>query len=305
MAVNLLSRYRGCLLGLAVGDAMGAPFEFANRDAIREVLSEMQEGGPFGLKMGQWTDDTAMALCLADSLLEKKGFDLRDQIERYCRWYKEGYMSSTGSCFDIGVTTRRALDRYLLEGNPQAGSRDPQTAGNGSIMRLAPVPLFYHRKQEEAIEKSGISSITTHGAAECVDGCRLLAAAIVKALDGASKEDLFLFDPGIVESPRIADIAQGNYLDKKAADISGSGYVVNSLEAAFWCFHTTDSYEEAILAAIRLGDDTDTTAAVCGQLAGTFYGEEAIPKRWLDPLAKRDLVIHYAEALYHCAEDRQ
>ena len=154
MKPDTLSRYRGCLLGLAVGDAVGTTLEF-RRPGTFEPLNDMLGGGPFGLKPGQWTDDTSMALCLAESLLEKQGFDPLDQLERYTRWYRQGYLSSTDSCFDIGNTVRQALHRFEKTGEPYCGSTDPRSAGNGSIMRLAPVPLFYAGNTELALEKSG------------------------------------------------------------------------------------------------------------------------------------------------------
>jgi hypothetical protein len=140
----LRERYRGALLGLAVGDALGTTLEFKAPGTFKPV-TDMVGGGPFGLKPGQWTDDTSMALCLAESLIEKRGFDPKDQMDRYCRRWKEGYLSSTGTCFDIGITVRTALAHYLRTGEPFAGSTDPFTAGNGSLMRLAPVPLAYRR----------------------------------------------------------------------------------------------------------------------------------------------------------------
>jgi ADP-ribosyl-[dinitrogen reductase] hydrolase len=156
-------RSRGCLLGLAVGDAVGTTVEFQTRGSFAP-LADMVGGGPFGLKPGQWTDDTSMALCLATSLVECGGFDPGDQMERYCRWYEEGYLSSTGRCFDIGNTVRSALERFRRDGDPNAGSRDPRSAGNGCIMRLAPVPLFFFPGLDAAEHHAGESSRTTHGA---------------------------------------------------------------------------------------------------------------------------------------------
>ena len=140
----LRDRYRGALLGLAVGDALGTTLEFKAPGTFKPI-TDMVGGGPFGLEPGQWTDDTSMAFCLAESLIEKRGFDPKDQMDRYCRWWKEGYLSSTGTCFDIGITVRTALAHYLRSGEPFAGSTDPLTAGNGSLMRLAPVPLAFRR----------------------------------------------------------------------------------------------------------------------------------------------------------------
>ena len=251
-------------------------------------------GGPFGLLPGQWTDDTSMALCLAESLVECRGFDPHDQMERYLRWYREGYMSSTSECFDIGNTTREALDRFERTGEPYCGSIDPWSAGNGSIMRLAPVPLFFAQDPRLAIRMAAESSRTTHGAAEAVDACRYLSALLVGALLGASKEDLLSdhYEPGEGiwrEAPLatgVARVAAGSFKHKDPPDIRGTCYVVESLEAALWAFHRGGSFREGVLLAVDLGDDADTTGAVCGQLAGAFYGEQAIPREWRSTIGK-------------------
>lgn len=173
-------RFRGCMLGLAAGDALGTAVEFCPPGTFAPV-TDMRGDGPFGLKAGEWTDDTSMALCLAESLIAKGEFDPVDQMQRYLAWWREGHLSSTGSCFDIGRTTARALRQYELTGDPFSGPTDPHSAGNGSLMRLAPVPMFFFREPARAIELAGESSRTTHGAQTCVDACRYLAALIVGA----------------------------------------------------------------------------------------------------------------------------
>lgn len=293
----LANHFRGCLLGLAVGDAVGTTVEFQPRGSF-EPLTDMVGGGPFSLKPGQWTDDTSMALCLGFSLLEKKGFEPDDQMARYLRWYEEGYMSSTGRCFDIGNTTRQALENFKSTGNPLAGSTRPYSAGNGSIMRLAPVVLYFFPDHDEILQYSAESSETTHGLQVCKDACVLLGDILYRALVGESKRDVLLrTDKSILSSPLILDIASGNYMDKSPEQIKGSGYVVESLEAALWCFWHSDSYLQAVLKAANLGDDADTTAAVCGQVAGAFYGETGIPEDWLAKLAKGSLIRQLADDL--------
>lgn len=258
----------------------------------------MLGGGPFGLVPGQWTDDTSMALCLATSLVERGGFDARDQMERYCRWYEQGEFSSTGECFDIGNTVRAALERFRRDGDPFAGSTDPHTAGNGCIMRLAPVALRFLPDPTAAEYYAGESSRTTHAAAECIDACRLLARILCRALEGETKDRTLLGDWGaFAGAASIETLAGGSYRNKAEHEIRGSGYVVESLEAALWCFDHSESFEEAILKAANLGDDADTTAAVTGQLAGAFYGEGGIPERWLQPLFLRAEIAELAEAL--------
>jgi ADP-ribosyl-[dinitrogen reductase] hydrolase len=299
--MNLRSRFRGALLGLACGDAVGTTLEFQPRGSFPPLI-DMVGGGPFGLKPGQWTDDTSMALCLAASLVEKGAFDARDQMDRYLAWMTLGYLSSTGECFDIGNTTAGALSRYQVYRNPYSGSPDPRTAGNGSIMRLAPVPMFFFPDGAAAIHHAGESSRTTHGAVECIDACRLFAAMLIKALAGRTKEAILFgphFPPGVdtTLSPSIQALADGLYRDKPESDIQGSGYVVACLEAALWCFWQTDNYREAVLRAANLGDDADTTAAVCGQLAGAYYGEQAIPPAWREQVAMSEEIIRLADGL--------
>ncbi|GAB4519690.1 MAG: ADP-ribosylglycohydrolase family protein [Anaerolineae bacterium] len=298
-------RFRGCLLGLAVGDAVGTTMEFKPRGTF-EPLTDMVGGGPFHLKPGQWTDDTSMALCLATSLVECGGFDPRDQMDRYCRWAEEGYLSSTGTCFDIGKTVSAALHRYRRSGDPYAGSEDPYTAGNGCVMRLAPVPMFFFPDLDQIAHYAGESSRTTHGAVECVDACRLFGRMIGRALLGLPKDEILLADANsFIGAERIQAIARGEYRAKSEAVIRGSGYVVESLEAALWCFSRAGSFAEAVLMAANLGDDADTTAAVCGQLAGAYFGESGIPARWLERLAMREEITRLADQLWSIANRRQ
>ncbi|HXG51498.1 MAG TPA: ADP-ribosylglycohydrolase family protein [candidate division Zixibacteria bacterium] len=295
--MDIRDRFRGCLLGLAVGDAVGTALEFKEPGSFKPIR-DMVGGGPFRLRPGEWTDDTSMALCLATSLVEKNGFDPKDQMDRYCRWWKEGYLSSNGRCFDIGNTVAAALRRYMQTGDPLAGLTSPYSAGNGSIMRLAPVPLFYYPDVGAATHYAAESSRTTHAAPECIDACRLLAGVICCALAGTRKEDVLFGGEGSwIGEPTIAIIARGTYRDKSIAEIRGTGYVIESLEAALWCFLRTDTFEAAILKAANLGDDADTTAAVCGQVAGAYYGESGIPKKWLKKLVMREAISILAERL--------
>lgn len=295
-------RVRGCLLGLACGDAVGTTLEFKPRGSFAPI-EDMVGGGPFHLAPGQWTDDTSMALCLATSLVDKNSFDARDQMDRYVRWLRDGYLSSTGTCFDIGGTTAGALRHYQASGDPYSGPTDPRSAGNGSLMRLAPVALFYYPNLDAALVYARESSRTTHGAAEALASCRLFAAMLCRALAGASRESVLLDHPAAVRqdptlSPGLEGIAAGDYLTKQAQAISGSGYVVDCLEAALWSFATTQSFAAAILCAANLGDDADTTAAVCGQIAGAYYGVDGIPRPWLEKLTLRAEIERLADALH-------
>jgi ADP-ribosyl-[dinitrogen reductase] hydrolase len=300
-------RYRGALLGLAVGDALGTALEFKAPGTFKPI-TEMVGGGPFGLKPGQWTDDMSMALCLAESLIEKRGFDPKDQMDRYCRWWKEGYLSSTGACFDIGITVKTALASYRRSGEPFAGSTDPFIAGNGSLMRLAPVPLAFRRNVELAIHNAGESSRTTHAAPTTLDACRYFAGLLLGALEERSKEELLssFFYPAPDQqywkrhplSPEIAEIANGSFKQKQPPAIIGSGFVVASLEAALWAFYRSDSFPDGALRAVNLGNDADTTGAIYGQLAGAFYGVNAIPEDWIKRVTMREFIGERADALF-------
>jgi ADP-ribosyl-[dinitrogen reductase] hydrolase len=295
--IGLISRQRGCLLGLACGDAIGTTVEFSPRGTFRPV-TDMVGGGPFSLPAGAWTDDTSMALCLATSLVEQGRFDAADQMQRYCRWWQEGYLSSTGRCFDIGLTTRAALATFQQSGDPFAGSTDPWLAGNGSLMRLAPVPMFFYPDVNAARRWSGESSRSTHAAAECIEACRLFAAMICAALAGKSKaEILFSHVADSFQCPKVRAIALGAYREKSIDEIAGTGYVIKCLEASTWCFLQTDSFRDAVLMAVNLGDDADTTGAVCGQLAGAYYGEKGIPAEWLTRLTMVDQIRRLADRL--------
>jgi len=246
-----------------------------------------------------------VALCLAESHIECRGFDSADQMKRYVRWWQEGYLSSTGKFFDIGNTIGVALSVFIETGNPFSGPTDSHSAGNGSLMRLVPMPLFFAEDSRKAIEKSGEISRTTHGARAAIDACRYFAAFIVGAINGEDKETL-LSDhytpvPGYWQKlplvPEIAEIADGSFKQKSPPDIKRTGYVVPSLEVALWAFHHGESFEEGCLMAVNLGDDADTTGAIYGQLAGAFYGERGIPLLWRDQIVNKDTILEKAGRL--------
>lgn len=289
---------------MAVGDALGAPIEFEPRGSFPPIIG-YRGGGPFNLGAGDWTDDTSLALCLAESLVERHGFDPRDQAERYLAWWREGHLSCTGNCFDIGNTTKRSLQKFLDTGDPFSGPTDPSKASNGSLMRLTPVPLFFHAHPEDAVKYSGLSSKTTHGASAAVDSCRYLGALIVGALTGERKERLLtdIYEParGIWGkaplSPEVAVVARGSYRGAEPPDIQALGTAVKTLEAALWAFNKTSTFEEGCLLAVNLGDDADTVGAVYGQLAGAYYGVDAIPAGLVSGLSKRFIIESLADKL--------
>lgn len=290
----LRDRAMGALVGLAVGDAVGTTIEFSPKPS-RAVLHDMVGGGPFGLKAGQWTDDTAMALALADSLIADPHLDHLDLMTRFVEWHRDGRYSCTGECFDIGTTTAQALRRFTRTGDPFAGSTDPDTAGNGSIMRLAPVAIRHWNNRALLRYVARDQSRTTHGAEEAVVSCELLAELLADAIAGQPLQELI--------SGESAQRVRGFRIGQPREEVRGRGYVVGSLHAALWAVSRTSSFRDAILLAANLGEDADTTAAVAGQIAGAIYGLSGIPVAWLDRLAWRAEIEHQARYLFeHSAQ---
>jgi len=281
-------RFLGAFLGLAVGDAVGTTLEFCRRDS-QPRLKGMIGKGPFQLFAGQWTDDTAMALALAESLVACSGLDEHDLMQRFSAWWRNGEYSCTGTCFDIGVTTSGALKRFQQSANPVAGSTSATAAGNGSLMRLAPAALFARGKEAIGGDMAMRQSATTHGAQECLDACERFAFLLYLTASGQDLSYVFGAHGGHLEG-EVARVMNGAWRGKHRDKISSSGYVVHTLEAAIWCVARTTSFRDAVLLAANLGDDADTVAAVTGQLAGALYGMSGIPEEWLDKLAWRDRI---------------
>jgi ADP-ribosyl-[dinitrogen reductase] hydrolase len=239
-ASAIRDRAIGALTGLAVGDALGTTLEFSVRDS-RQRLTKMEGGGPFRLKPGQWTDDTSMALALAHSLVRCNGLDERDLMTQFVKWWKEGAYSSTGTCFDIGMTVGAALQRFKQNGNPIAGSNAPMSAGNGSLMRLSPVAIRYWNDQAARRDAAARQSRTTHGAAEAVDACVVFADILADAIAGKPRSEVLAHRAG-KRAGAIREIADGSWRGKRRSEINSSGYVVHSLEAALWCVGRTSNF---------------------------------------------------------------
>jgi ADP-ribosyl-[dinitrogen reductase] hydrolase len=234
-------------------------------------------GGPFNLEAGQWTDDTAMALAMGEALIQCGEFRPHAIMNAWVDWYSNGTYSCTGTCFDIGGTTSASLHRYMKDGDPYAGSTDEHTAGNGSLMRLAPVVIRY-MDDPELSDYVTLSSIMTHAERRCVRACAMFAERLVRAYRGESKQTILAHYNGEVGS--------------------GTGYVVDAYHTALMCFAGTDNFRDAILMAANLGHDADTSAAITGQLAGAYYGIEGIPVEWLDRVAWRYRLLMCADELY-------
>ena len=251
---------------------------------------------------GEWTDDTSMALALADSIAQV-GWDLNDQAKRYVAWWRNGEYSVNGTCFDIGITTRSAVSRFRQTGDARSsGDSSERASGNGSIMRLAPVPIKYAAlfpdRLDELVRLLVESSLPTHASPQCLSVCAYMGLILAGLIQGATREEVL--DPSWPPllrlrefqplHPEVDAVAAGSFREKQPSEIVGSGYVVKSLEAALWAFHDAADFREAVLRAVNLGDDADTTGAVCGQLAGAYWGESGIPQEWRDGLARPDMI---------------
>lgn len=295
------SRQRGALIGLAVGDALGAAVEF-KRPGTFQAVTGYRSGGPHGLEAGEWTDDTSMALALADSIANVD-WDINDQAQRYVQWWQHGAYSVNGHCFDIGNTTAAALHRFQRSGDAAtSGDSSERASGNGSIMRLAPVPIRFaslFSDDVEGLAKLCIeSSLSTHASPQCLSACAYFGLILCGLMQGVGRDEVLSPEWGVLHRlrqfhtlhPEIEEVAEGSFLEKKPPRIKGSGYVVRSLEAALWAFHDASDFREAAVRAVNLGDDADTTGAVCGQLAGAYWGETGIPREWRGALARKDMI---------------
>lgn len=291
--MDIKDRLRGSFLGLAVGDAVGTTVEFRTRDSF-EPVTDMVGKGPFNLPVGYFTDDTSMALCLAESLIAYAELDRNDLLNRFSKWYREGVNSPTGRCFDIGTTTRSAIVNWEKNG-VVLNNTGPWDAGNGSIMRLAPAVIKYYNDSDRAIATAIMQGETTHGSVEACDSCDLLARVLLTAFVSDDKNVVLKVDAQDHWAENVKNII--TTLDVSRDEVKSSGYVIHTLHAALWCFKNTDNFRDAILLAANLGDDADTVAAVTGQIAGAFYGMSGIPSEWLDKLFETERFIELVDKL--------
>ena len=292
--VEAADRARGAMLGLAIGDAVGTTLEFTPRDAAR--VDDMVGGDPFDLRPGEWTDDTSMALCLADALIADCAFRPASFARQLVRWYRHGHNGVNGRCFDIGLATRTALEGHEADPGRWRGNTDARTAGNGSLVRSAPLAIATRGSLQATWRLSAAQSVVTHGAPEAVACCQLFGMILHHSLRGAGRDEALA--PKVASlPPRPQIINAGEYRAKPREAIRSSGYVVDTLEAALWAVAATDDFEGAVLLAANLADDADSVAAAAGQLAGALYGAAAIPPRWVERVAWRDSIAARADAL--------
>lgn len=302
----------GAMLGVAVGDALGVPVEFYNREVRRQdPVTGMRSGGFHGQRAGTWSDDTSMALALMDSLT-RKGFDCEDQMRCYVDWLWSAKYTAGGVVFDVGGTCSAAIDRFAY-GTPveQCGECGENTCGNGSLMRIMPLALYLYATgrgelNDETAELIHKSSAVTHAHPRCCMACGIYCSVVFCLCDGMDRQTAVRegVRRALVYYGRAEEFAAEMELfsslesvgDWPALMISGSGYVLHTLQSALWCFLRTESYADCVLQAVNLGEDTDTTATVAGGLAGLYYGEESIPTQWLDVLARREDIRYMCRA---------
>jgi ADP-ribosyl-[dinitrogen reductase] hydrolase len=299
-ARSLRERFQGALVGLGVGDALAAHTQFRKPGSFAPV-GDLLGGGPFDLPRGAWTDDTAMALLLAESLLEREGFDAHDQVQRFARWQREGYGSSTGQCVGISASVARALATAQYKGQPFAGSHDPKQLDKDPLSRVAPVVMYFFADAAGAVARAAEAARITAQAPLVLDCVRLLAAMVHQALAGRDKASVLRPPRNTWESPttrpEVLAVFDGSYSRLAQPEISGAGHIVHALEAALWAFHHGETFREGALLAANLGHDSDVVCAAYGQIAGAYHGVSAIPGIWRNSLIKQEVVIDSADRL--------
>jgi len=283
---------------------------------VNKKIEHYKRGGKFNVAIGEYTDDTALALCLAQSLIDKNGIDQKDQLSKYLKWFKNGYMSANGRSIGCGKVTLRSLYRYISRNCAECGnSRLTKGAGNGSLMRIAPVALFYANDIKLAMEMAIKSSLTTHGLPICADASMYMTGLIIGAINGKSKNELLSIDYAKALFDKLKDytfheeviaLTEGNYKHKSRDEIEARGYVIMTLESALWAFYNTDTFDEGLILVVNLGDDADTVGAVYGQLAGAYYGVDSIAKEYKNGLMRsefiEDLALKLEESDYSYAK---
>lgn len=300
----LRDRFHGALLGLAVGDALGAAVQHRKPGAFTP-LGDLIGGGPFDLPRGAWSDDTAMTLCLAESLLECHESNPADQVRRYQRWQREGYLSSTGQCVGITASVSRALATAQWSGKAHSGSHDPARLDKEPLSRVAAAVLFHLADPAAAIEQAAEAARTTHQSPVVLDACRYFGALLVGALRGTPKTRLLgphyspvsgLWDRRPLKPP-IEAIAAGSFRQKSPPEIEGGGTIVQALEAVLWALNRAKNFRDGALLAVNLGLDADVTGAAYGQLAGALLGVASIPTGWRTAVYGRERIEEFADRL--------
>ncbi len=305
-----MGKIASALIGVCVGDALGVPVEFSSRsERLLHPVTTMISGGIHNQPPGTWSDDSSLTLCLADVLCHQ-GYDLDAIAQSFCRWYQEGFWTARGEIFDIGGTTEIAINRLRQGVLPlEAGETSDRSNGNGSLMRILPLVFLY--KQESfpsLVVKVHYCSKLTHAHRRSQMACGIYISIAIALLEGRTLKQAYL--SGIERIKPFYEIGEfgeqfryfqrvvsGDIETLDSNQIESSGYVIHTLEASLWCLLTTSSYSEAVLKAVNLGDDTDTTSAVTGGLGGIYYGLENIPSEWIKTLARKDEILNLAQQL--------
>lgn len=304
-----LRRYKGCLIGLAIGDALGVAVESLSIRQFKPITGILG-GGRLNLKPGEWSDATALALCVAESLIESNGFNESDLMNRFLMWRNNGHLSCTGTCVGIEHTILRALETFQQTGNPVSGTLNPYSADNTSLVRVAPIAMFYRKNYETAIKVAEKNSFLTHASETAAAACKYFTGILIGALSGINKKMLLsdLCSPvsGFWEKeklqPAIEVVALGSFKRRYPPSIKSTNYVVDSLESALWAFYRSTNFREGALMLTNLGDDSSTACAIYGQLAGAVYGISDIPTEWIEKLSMKKKIEEFATQIFNLSE---
>lgn len=305
------NKVKAGIMGVCIGDALGVPVEFKDREYLKRFpVTEMQEFGSHNQPKGTWSDDSSLTLCLAEELI--KGYNLENIGQSFVKWVKYGHWTAHGRFFDIGGTTREAVAR-LIKGESArfSGNIFEEDNGNGSLMRI--LPLAFYLKNEDDMEKLYLTvkevSTITHGHFRSVFACFVYVIFAIQLIKGKSKFEAYYHMQKValeyaekqlfsLDEIELFQRVLKNDISKYSEDeIRGSGYVLHSLEASLWCLLNSESYSEAVLKAVNLGEDTDTTGAITGGLAGIYYGFENIPQEWVEELVRKEDIEMLCEKL--------
>ncbi len=299
-----LYKIKSVIFGHAVADALGVPVEFASREELEDSpVTDMEGYGTYPYPAGCWSDDTGMTLAALDSLKDGK-IDYREIMENFIKWLMQDKYTPTGRTFDAGMTCINAIEKYAKEKTLECGCTGERSNGNGSLMRILPFVLFceYNNCQDDWVKIIHTASGLTHAHDRSKIGCGIYAfvlrellknpdiSSVYEGLDKAYRYYL-----GQEELEHYKRIFDKDFEKIKRKEIKSSGYVVDTLEAAIWCLLNTESYEECVLEAVNLGEDTDTVGAVAGGLAGALYGYDEIPYTWLNVLKRKELIEDMCE----------
>lgn len=306
------NRVKAGIMGVCIGDALGVPVEFKKREDLkRSPVTKMLEYMSWNQPKGTWSDDSSLTLCLAEEIT--KGYDLEKIGQSFVKWNKYGHWTAHGRLFDIGGTTRHALARLIKgESAKFSGNIFEEDNGNGSLMRI--LPIAFYLENENDVQKLYLTvkevSAITHGHFRSVFACFIYVIFAIQLLKGKSKREAYAYTQKIaldyaekqgfnpIEIELFGRILKNDISQYPEDEIKSGGYVLHSLEASLWCFLNSESYSEAVLKAVNLGEDTDTTGAITGGIAGIYYGYENIPQEWVAELVRKDDIEALCEKLH-------